>query len=78
MEEKSDLVEAYWALRDEYPETTVLYGKMDWPSGERFCIHCTHQNVLSVDIMVPGLWRGKPVTTGLFNKFGYGVNFDEK
>ena len=70
---------AYAALHAERPETTYLYGETGWPSGGRLRPHRTHQNGLSVDFMVPVLRNGTPdvLPTGPFNKFGYGVAFND-
>jgi penicillin-insensitive murein endopeptidase len=73
------VLEAYQALQKTLPRHSFVYGETGWKSGGSFKPHRTHQNGLSVDFMVPVLdERGEsvPLPTGLFNKFGYGLEFD--
>jgi penicillin-insensitive murein DD-endopeptidase len=63
------------------PQTTFVYGETGFASGGRFRPHRTHQNGLSVDFMVPvkrGNGQSVPLPTSAMNKFGYGIEFDNK
>ncbi len=71
---------AYKSLEGVAPEKFFVYGETGWKSGGRIRPHRTHQNGLSVDFMVPVLdkaGRSVPLPTNPFNKFGYGIEFDE-
>lgn len=73
------VVAAYKALEKSAPGKVFVYGETGWKAGGRFRPHRTHQNGLSVDFMVPVLdktGRAVPLPTSLFNRFGYGVEFD--
>lgn len=73
------VVSAYKALEESAPEKIYVYGETGWPSGGRFRPHRTHQNGLSVDFMVPITDRADkstPLPCGVFNKFGYNIEFD--
>lgn len=72
------VVAAYKALESSAAGKVFVYGETGWPSGGRFRPHKTHQNGLSVDFMVPVLENGQsvPLPTSVFNKLGYGIEFD--
>lgn len=75
------VVAAYRSLETSLPDRTFVYGETGWPSGGRFRPHKTHQNGLSVDFMVPVLDKtgaSVPLTTSVFNKLGYDIEFDDK
>lgn len=70
---------AYATLAIALPDTVFVYGESGWAGGGRIRPHRTHQNGLAVDFMVPVLnaeGRSVPLPAGLFNKFGYGIEFD--
>lgn len=73
------IVSSYKTLERSAPEKIYVYGETGWPSGGRFRPHKTHQNGLSVDFMVPitdKAGRSVPLPCSMFNKFGYGIEFD--
>lgn len=73
------VVTAYDALATSVPGKMFVYGETGWKSGGRLRPHRTHQNGLSVDFFVPVMdsaGRSARLPTNLFNKFGYGVDFD--
>ena len=58
---------------------TFVYGETGWPRGGRFRPHRTHQNRLSVYLMVPvrgGDGRPARLPTPPWRKFGYATHFD--
>lgn len=72
---------SYKSLNEQYPKKVFMYGETGWSSGGSFKPHKTHQNGLSVDFMVPVVDKsGKsvPLPTNAFNKYGYGIEFDDK
>lgn len=74
------VVEAYEALAAAQPSNVYVYGETGWPSGGRLRPHRTHQNGLSVDFFVPVRNAGGkpvPLPTGLTNKLGYDIEFDQ-
>ena len=76
------VVEAYGALEGSAPGWLFTYGETGWPQGGRFRPHRSHQNGLSVDLMMPlrSTASGDPVRfpASLFNKLGYGLDFDQQ
>ncbi len=78
----ADVVKAAFAgLHSSNPGWRFVVGETGFEEGGRFKPHRTHQNGLSVDFMVPVVDRaGKsvPLPTGVTNKFGYDIEFDEK
>jgi len=73
------VVATYAALVHQAPGKTFVYGETGSRTGGLFRPHKTHQNGLSVDFMVPVLdaaGQSVPLPTGVFNKFGYGIEFD--
>lgn len=76
---KEIILAAYEKLDSVLPEKVFVYGETGWKSGGRFILHRTHQNGLSVDFMVPVVnqaGESVPLPTHVFNKWGYGINFD--
>ncbi len=74
------VIESYEAVHIKHPEKTFVYGETGWPHGGRFRPHKSHENGLSVDFMVPILDEdggSVPLPTSVFNKFGYGIEFDK-
>lgn len=72
---------AYKTLEASRPGSVYVYGETGKKSGGPFKPHKTHQNGLSVDFMVPVLdsnGSSIPLPASAFNKFGYGIEFDEK
>ncbi len=74
------LVEAFKALEAASPGRVFVYGETGWRGGGRFRPHKTHQNGLSVDLMVPVLLDGKPVPLpgAAFNRYGYDIEFNDQ
>lgn len=75
------VVGAYAMLAAEVPHKHFVYGETGFESGGRFHPHKTHQNGLSVDFFVPVINAGGESVTppiSVFNKLGYGIEFDEK
>ena len=73
------ILESYSQVFQRLPDRQFVYGETGWPHGGKFWPHKTHENGLSVDFMVPVLTRnGSPtiMSTTLFNRFGYDVEFD--
>jgi penicillin-insensitive murein endopeptidase len=73
------VVAAYAALEQAAPGNVFVYGETGWPSGGRIRPHRTHQNGLSVDFFVPvrdRAGRSVPLPTGVTNRFGYAIEFD--
>lgn len=71
---------AYSALEHSATEKVFVYGETGWASGGRIRPHRTHKNGLSVDFFVPVVdasGRSVPLPTGIGNKFGYNIDFDE-
>ncbi|MFC1679698.1 penicillin-insensitive murein endopeptidase [Elusimicrobiota bacterium] len=72
--------DSFAALSKSHPDKRFMYGETGRKKGGRFRPHRTHQNGLSVDFMVPVTKGGNPayLPTSVFNKFGYGIEFDDK
>jgi penicillin-insensitive murein DD-endopeptidase len=73
------LVDAYSRLEASSPELKLVYGETGFESGGRFRPHRTHQNGLSVDFMVPlrdSSGNTQEISTAIWNKLGYGLEFD--
>ncbi len=74
------VLSAYSALEKSTPKTVFVYGESGWPSGGHIRPHRTHQNGLSVDFFVPVRdrdGRSVPLPTGVTNRFGYDIEFDQ-
>ncbi len=75
------VINAYASLEKTHADKNFVYGETGWATGGRIKPHKTHQNGLSVDFMVPVLnakGTSVPLPTGPFNKYGYGIEFDEQ
>jgi penicillin-insensitive murein endopeptidase len=75
------VVGSYKALETSRPGTVYVYGETGKQYGGPFKPHKTHQNGLSVDFMVPiidSAGRSVPLPSGVFNEFGYGIEFDSE
>ena len=79
---RDTLLDAYRSLHDSHPDRRFVYGELGWPAGGPFRPHRTHQNGLSVDLMVPVVDAddGSPddLHTHLLAGFGYGLDFDDE
>lgn len=56
-------------------------GETGWPGGGRFRPHRSHQNGMAVDVFMPVRKQGGDLAalgTWPWNKFGYGLDFDER
>ncbi len=76
------LLTAFAALEKSHPEWQFKYGETGAREGGKFKPHRTHQNGLSIDMMMPVRTRdtNKPtmIATHVMNKWGYDVDFDKK
>jgi penicillin-insensitive murein endopeptidase len=77
---RSILVDAYAALESAARNKVFVYGETGLKQGGPFKPHKTHQNGLSVDLMVPVLLEGAsvPLPGNAFNRFGYDIEFDDR
>jgi penicillin-insensitive murein DD-endopeptidase len=77
---KEILLETYQQLESSKPDKVFVYGETAWKHGGQLAPHKTHQNGLSVDLMVPvveaSTGHSVRLPTTPFHKFGYGVEFD--
>lgn len=71
------LLSAYAELAKTHPAQVFVYGELGWPQGGKFKPHRTHQNGLSMDLMVP-LKGGQPLPCWPWNKLGYGIELDDE
>ena len=69
------LVDSFARVAPDLPSTTFVYGEIGFPWGGPFRPHRTHQNGLSIDVMVP-LTDGGTLPTSATNRFGYDEEFD--
>lgn len=75
------LVDAYAGVGKTLPDKRYVYGETGFAHGGQIRPHRTHQAGLSVDFMVPVLNNENhsvPLPSTPMNKFGYGLEFDEK
>ena len=75
------IINSFRALETSRPETVYVYGETGKKHGGPFKPHKPHQNGLSVAFMVPivdSKNRSIPLPTNVFNKYGYGIEFDVK
>ncbi|RLC09351.1 MAG: replication initiation protein [Deltaproteobacteria bacterium] len=75
------VLNAYKSLEKTHSDKIFVYGETGWKTGGRFKPHKTHQNGLSVDFMTPVVDEkgvSVPLPTGIFNKYGYGIEFDKQ
>ena len=73
------VVDAYRALGTTARGRVFVYGETGKESGGEIKPHRTHQSGLSVDFMVPvadASGASVPLPGNVFNKFGYGLEFD--
>lgn len=75
------LLQSYKNLYTMMPTKKFVYAETGFKSGGRFKPHKTHQNGLSVDLMVPTFIDGDseqsvPFETNASNRYGYDVDFD--
>jgi penicillin-insensitive murein endopeptidase len=78
---RRSVVAAYAALHSSLPDRRFVYGETGWPGGGPFAPHKTHQNGMAVDFFVPVLdskGASRFLPTHAFNKFGYGIEFDDR
>jgi penicillin-insensitive murein endopeptidase len=79
---RDTIVEAYGTLERTAPGWTFTYGETGWPHGGRFRPHRSHQSGMSVDFMVPlqdaATRQPAGFPASIFNKLGYGLEFDER
>jgi penicillin-insensitive murein endopeptidase len=75
------IINSFKTLESSRPETFYVYGETGKRHGGPFKPHKTHQNGLSVDFMVPivdSKNHSIPLPANVFNKYGYGIEFDAK
>ena len=76
------LLDAFAALAKSHPDWRFKYAETGGKSGGRFRPHKTHQNGLSVDLMIPvrRIDSDEPamISTNILNKWGYNVEFDKQ
>lgn len=75
------IVQSFQALSVSDPALRFVIGETGLQYGGQFRPHKTHQNGLSVDFFVPVLDRqSRPssLPRHLFNRFGYGIEFDKR
>ena len=77
---RSVVLDAYKIMEKSNPLVKFVYAECSWPSGGRLRPHATHRNGLSIDFMVPVKTSSGPsiINTGITNKYGYSIYFDEK
>jgi penicillin-insensitive murein endopeptidase len=77
---RATVLGAFASVHRELPNAFYTVGETGWPSGGRFRPHKTHQNGLSMDFMVPVKIEGGGVQlpANIWNKFGYGLEFDAR
>lgn len=77
---KKIVLDAYKSLEIEQPNKKYKYAETGYEEGGLFTPHKTHQNGLSVDFTVPVTGKNGEsmlLPTHPFNKYGYGVEFDQ-
>lgn len=78
---RDTLTSAYKHLEAQTPGVPYVFAESGWATGGSFKPHKTHQNGLSVDLMVPVRRHdGTPVPmpTHAFNRYGYDIEFDAR
>lgn len=77
---RSALLDAYALLARSQPEHRFIYGELGWSKGGPFTPHRTHQNGLSLDLMVPMRRldnnQAQPLSCSAFNAFCYKIELD--
>jgi penicillin-insensitive murein endopeptidase len=73
------IVDAYASLQESHPRRVWQFGDLGWKKGGRLRPHRTHRNGRSADFFFPVDRAGYParVPISIFNKFGYGLDFDD-
>lgn len=76
---RATVLDAYADVHETRPDLRLVYGETGWPHGGRIRPHRTHQNGMSVDFLVPVRRAGAvaELPTRPWQKFGYGIEFDE-
>jgi penicillin-insensitive murein endopeptidase len=76
---RAAVLDAFSELHHASPDARFVVGETGWPRGGPFWPHRTHQNGMSVDFMVPVRSSGAvaELPTWPWNRFGYGIQFDE-
>jgi len=75
------VVAAYAEMAERLPDVRFVYGETGLAEGGPFKPHKTHQNGLSVDFFVPvrnEKGESVPLSTNLFNTWGYDLEFDQQ
>lgn len=75
------VLDAYAELRRTAPNKIYVYGETGFAHGGRIRPHRTHQNGTSIDFMVPVMDEANqsiPLPSSPWNKFRYGVEFDDQ
>lgn len=75
------IVAAYQMLEQEQPGKVFKYAETGFKEGGQFKPHKTHRNGVSVDFIVPvtsSTGESVHLPTHPFNKYGYGIEFDNK
>ncbi len=79
---KEILLDAYQNLEMSAPGKVFVYAETGWESGGSFKPHKTHQNGLSIDLMVPivesKIGKSVPMPSNVLNKWGYSIEFNSK
>lgn len=79
---KEILLDGFKELQKSMSEKIFVYGETGWEKGGSFKPHKTHQNGLSVDLMVPIIEnrsnKSVPLPTNILNKWGYSIEFNQK
>jgi penicillin-insensitive murein endopeptidase len=74
-------VDAFGACARARPDRRFVVGETGWPHGGGFWPHRSHENGMSVDVFMPlrdAAGAPASVPTWPWNRFGYGVDFDDK
>jgi penicillin-insensitive murein endopeptidase len=75
------VIRAYALLEKQAPGVRFVYAESGWKNGGPFKPHKTHQNGLSIDLMVPvrdDTGASVPMPTHAFNRYGYDMEFDRQ
>lgn len=75
------VMRAYALLEKQAPGVHFVYAESGWKNGGSFKPHKTHQNGLSIDLMVPvrdATGASVPLPTHAFNRYGYDIEFDRQ
>ena len=75
------VISAYKLLEKEQPGKVFKYAETGTRQGGKFWPHKTHQNGLSVDLMVPVLDEQENsvhLPTNPLNEYGYAIEFDDE